>query len=164
MSDKDTVSLFNPHDGLTGRDGGPYLDEEERRLAEIRRAAVEDREPDFSYENIPASAGTPLVTAGELVRMANPASNPSMEAVDASVAGVEARAKDKDSLLTVFAEREDISQDLPDVSNPHDNPASLVYVSKDPDDVDGNTKEQPGLEEYDDEDEALDALTTPDDK
>lgn len=54
--------LFNPNDNVTGRDGGPYLDEVEARNAEARRAVVEDREPDF--DSPPATAGIPLVTAG----------------------------------------------------------------------------------------------------
>ena len=54
--------LYNPNDNVTGRDGGPYLDEVEARNAEARRAVVEDREPD--YDNPPATAGIPLVTAG----------------------------------------------------------------------------------------------------
>lgn len=56
----DSVSLFNPNDNVTGRDGGPYLDEVEARNAEARRSAVEDREPD--YDNPPATAGIPLVS------------------------------------------------------------------------------------------------------
>lgn len=56
-------ALYNANDGLTGRDGGPYLDIEEARQAEVNRARVEDREPDF--DNMPASAGIVLVTAGQ---------------------------------------------------------------------------------------------------
>lgn len=74
------VNLFNPHDGLTGRDGGPYLDLVEREKAETLRAKVEGREPD--YENAPAVAGTPLVTAGQLVAMANQTSVPSQSSHD----------------------------------------------------------------------------------
>ena len=59
--------LFNPNDNVTGRDGGPYLDEVEARSAEARRAVVEDREPDF--DNPPATAGMPLVTAGRQAHM-----------------------------------------------------------------------------------------------
>lgn len=61
----ETQPLFNPNDGLTGRDGGPYLDEVEMELAEEQRAVVEDREPD--YENPLATAGVPLQTAGKQV-------------------------------------------------------------------------------------------------
>lgn len=76
------VTLYNPHAGLTGRDGGPYLDQVERIEAEKRRAFVEDREPDL--DNAPATAGTPLVTGGQLLNMAaSPSnSNPSQEAAN----------------------------------------------------------------------------------
>ncbi len=60
-----TVKLFNANDGLAGRDGGPYLDQEEQRIAEERRAAVEGREPDT--ENPPASTGTVLVNSSQLL-------------------------------------------------------------------------------------------------
>lgn len=66
MADAKKVDLYNPNDGLTGRDGGPYLDLEEARVAEERRARREGREPDYSQVN--AYAGLPLVTAGQLVR------------------------------------------------------------------------------------------------
>lgn len=166
---EEKVDLFNPHAGLTGRDGGPYLDQEERRLAEIRRAAIEDREPDF--DKAPATAGTPLVTAGELAAMANPASIPSQQQVSANadplVPGVKALVEDEDNMLEAFSQRGDITKPDDDAierdAHPATNPASPVYVSHDPEDVNKNTKEQPGLEEYDDEDDALEALTTPDD-
>lgn len=58
-------ALYNANDGLSGRDGGPYLDQEEQRLAEIRRAKIEGREPDF--ENPGATSGTVLVTADQLL-------------------------------------------------------------------------------------------------
>lgn len=70
-----TVPLFNPNNGLTGRDGGPYLDETELVDAERRRAVVEDREPDL--DNPPAIAGVPLVTAGQLMTTANSSHLPS---------------------------------------------------------------------------------------
>ena len=132
----DKVDLFNPHDGTTGRDGGPYLDQEERRLAEIVRAAKENREPDF--DNAPATAGTPLVTANVLVAMANPASNPSMQSTVPAVAaaGLTAAAKDKDHLVEVFATREktDVEKEADrqaSSNDPGDNPASPTYVSTD---------------------------------
>lgn len=54
------VNLYNIHDGLRKRDGGPYLDEVEREQAELRRARIENRKPDLNTPG--ASAGTPLVT------------------------------------------------------------------------------------------------------
>lgn len=134
----DEVKLYNPHDGLTGRDGGPYLDEVERRNAEVIRAAKEGREPDF--ENAPATAGTPLVTAAVLAGMANPASNPSMEAQvgDASVAGIETLVKDKNSPLTNFSVREKTEDEkeaerLAKEDSFANNPASPVIIGQDPD-------------------------------
>lgn len=59
MTDK--VQLFNPNDGVTGRDGGPYLDQVEAKRAEEVRAEKEGRKPDL--ENPPATAGQPLNTA-----------------------------------------------------------------------------------------------------
>ena len=61
------VDLFNPNDNVTGRDGGPYLDEVEARNAEARRAVVEKREPDF--DNPPATAGIPLLTGGRIAHV-----------------------------------------------------------------------------------------------
>ena len=149
---EDTKNLYNPHAGVTGRDGGPYLDQEERRLAEIRRAAVEDREPDF--DNAPAVAGTPLVTAGQLVNMANPTSNPSQFNADPYGLAVDTLAKDESFPVDAFAQRplsDAEKDDNRDVVDPHNNPASPVYVSED-------------VEEYDDDDDALEALTTPDEE
>lgn len=131
------VNLFNPHDGLTGRDGGPYLDQEERRLAEIVRSAKEDRKPDF--DNAPATAGTPLVTASELVGMANPASIPSQsEAVGALTNAVETLAKDESFPVSAFTSRDETEAEkeakrLAESNDPHDNPANPSVISRDSD-------------------------------
>jgi len=74
-----TQQLFNPNDSITGRDGGPYLDEEEAREAEIRRARVEGREPDL--EKPPVTAGIPLVTSSELLSTATINNIPSQDGV-----------------------------------------------------------------------------------
>lgn len=60
-----SVPLYNPNDGLTGRDGGPYLDQEEMRIAEERRAIVEGRKPD--YKNLQPTAGIQLRTAADII-------------------------------------------------------------------------------------------------
>lgn len=139
------VALYNPHNGLTGRDGGPYLDQEERRLAEIVRAAKEDREPDF--EAAPATAGTPLVDANTLVGMANPASNPSKSTtVDAMTNAVELLAKDENFPATPHSERDKTDDEkeaarLATSTDPADNPSSPTVVSKDSSDVSEQTKE-----------------------
>lgn len=59
------VDLYDANDGRTPRTGGPYLDQIAKEQAEIQRAKLEGREPDL--DNPPAVAGTPLVTAAELV-------------------------------------------------------------------------------------------------
>lgn len=87
-----TQPLYNPNDSITGRDGGPYLDQEEAKYAEIRRAAVEGREPDL--ENPGATAGIPLVNASQLLATATINNIPSQDGnvaisnvlVDSSVA------------------------------------------------------------------------------
>ena len=71
------TALFNANDGLTGRDGGPYLDEEEAREAEIRRARAEKREPDL--DNPPASAGIVLLTPAQALANAGVNNLPSQD-------------------------------------------------------------------------------------
>ena len=128
-------NLYNPHDGLTGRDGGPYLDQEERRLAEIQRAAIEGREPDF--DKALATAGTPLVTASELVGMANPASIPSQAAYDPAADSIERLAKDETFPVNAFATREktqeevDAEKTLESGDDHLKNPANPTTVSVD---------------------------------
>ena len=109
----ETQPLYNPNDRLTGRDGGPYLDLEEARVAEERRARVENREPDF--ENLPATAGIPLVTAGQLLETRNTGGINSQDDPSlVNTASVEAVAKDKDLLLTQFSEREVLEDAKPE--------------------------------------------------
>lgn len=138
------VNLFNPHDGLTGRDGGPYLDQEERRLAEIVRAAKEDREPDLEHAS--ATAGTPLVTAATLVRIANPSSNPSQENADPYAYAVDALAEDEDFPVGAFFSRDKTDEEVEnekkaDEADIHNNPASATVVSHDDEDTDKETRE-----------------------
>lgn len=142
---EDQVNLYNPHDGLTGRDGGPYLDQEERRLAEIVRAAKEDRKPDF--ENAPVTAGTPLVTASELVRMANPASIPSQSSTtDAMTNAVDSLAVNEDFPVSAHTSRDKTEVEkeafrLANSNDPHDNPANPTVISEDDKDTVEGTRE-----------------------
>lgn len=110
MPDSKEFKLYNPHDGLTGRDGGPYLDIVERERAEVARAKVEDREPNF--DEAPAIAGTPLVTGAQLAFMANPSSVPSQSSNDPAARAIDAMAENDDfpttSVTTV--EMTDLSQ------------------------------------------------------
>lgn len=73
----DTVPLFNANDGLTGRNGGPYLDEEQARADEVRRARVEGRKPNL--DNPGANAGIQLNTAAQMLHTLTVTSAPSME-------------------------------------------------------------------------------------
>lgn len=82
-------ALYNANDGLTGRDGGPYLDQQEDITAEIRRAKIEGREPDL--DNPPASAGTVLVTAAQAIANLGVNNLPSQS--DNSALGAEAAVK-----------------------------------------------------------------------
>jgi hypothetical protein len=93
-------ALYNPNDGLTGRDGGPYLDIEEAKRAEIRRAEVEGREPDF--ENLPPSAGIQLVTATALLNTVG-VNQPSKtgSSVDSDETVVKGFADDKNNPMRV---------------------------------------------------------------
>ena len=73
----EAIPLFNPNDGITGRNGGPYLDEVQAQQDEIRRAKVEQREPDL--ENPGPNAGIQLSTAAQMVAALTVTNNPSME-------------------------------------------------------------------------------------
>lgn len=57
-------SLFVATEGAAGRDGGPYLDREQRREQEILNARREGRAPNF--ENPAFAPSTVLITEGEL--------------------------------------------------------------------------------------------------
>lgn len=63
----DTVPVYNVNDGIHGRQGGPYLDEELLRRQEELAARAEGREVD--YTNIGGSTGVQLVTGEELLRV-----------------------------------------------------------------------------------------------
>lgn len=91
MTDSVDVGFYNPHDGIKGRDGGPYLDHVERQRAEVNRALVEKREPADLDGALPATAGTPLVVVRQLVDNSY-LSNPSMSANP----GLERFLEDKD--------------------------------------------------------------------
>jgi hypothetical protein len=102
----DTVPLFNANDRVTGRDGGPYMDLEQAKLAEVRRAEVEGREPDL--ENPPAYAGIQLNTAGQQeytigVSGIHSQENRNVTNPDVTFQGA---VESKDTLLQPFSERE----------------------------------------------------------
>lgn len=95
--------LYNANDGVTGRDGGPYLDEVEVIRAEERRALVEDREPD--YDNPPATAGIQLNSAAQMMWTVD-VNRPSATAAafDEAEARFGNAADDDKTNLRVFAE------------------------------------------------------------
>lgn len=100
--------LFNPNDGITGRDGGPYLDEVETVEAEKRRAVVENRKPNLT--DPPASAGIQLATAAQMlsaVEVNRPSKQHTFD--DEAERMFDAAAKDKS---TPFAKKGEI----PDVA------------------------------------------------
>lgn len=120
-----TVPLFNPNDGLTGRNGGPYLDEVQAQQDEIRRAKIEGREPDLDKPG--ANAGIQLSTAAQMLASLTLSNNPSMDVARANaIDEAYARSVDKEKgeeLLTsrVFDEVPDTSgqptlQDLDEVT------------------------------------------------
>lgn len=93
--DKTTeVKLYNVNDGLTGRDGGPYLDRVEMHNAETQRAAVEGRDPD--YNNLQPTAGVQLVSAGVLINNAGANNVPSQDGSGALAAMVDLAAENTD--------------------------------------------------------------------
>lgn len=62
------VKLFNPNEGLHGRQGGPFLDDVQRRQQEEVRAIREGREP--NYDNMQPAVGDQLRTEEQLLQEA----------------------------------------------------------------------------------------------
>lgn len=75
---EETVPLYNVNDGLGGRNGGPYLDEELHRRATMDAARREGRE--FKEEDlINGSPAIQLVTPQQLINAHRDASPSSVE-------------------------------------------------------------------------------------
>lgn len=68
VNEPDLIPVYNVNDGLVGRNGGPYLDEELAKEQEVRNARQEGREPDFSNLAAAPSPGIQLVTQEQLLR------------------------------------------------------------------------------------------------
>lgn len=66
MAETEKVNFYNPNDGIHGRDGGPYLDQEQQVQQERLNAFREDREPD--YANLPLHPGIQPVSETALVQ------------------------------------------------------------------------------------------------
>jgi hypothetical protein len=107
MANAKKVDLYNPNDGLLGRDGGPYLDQVEAAQAEIRRAAVEGREPDL--ENPGPYSGIHLVTAGQLVHDVSTLNVPSRDGTGVQDEAAQALANSEHVLSSAVASVEDIN-------------------------------------------------------
>jgi hypothetical protein len=124
------MRLYNANDGLTGRDGGPYLDLEEAKAAEIRRAVVEDREPDFE-KYAGSSAGIKLVRADQLLLVEGVTNIPSQENksglnIEEAVAAI--ADNDENPLKVVFEVPEEAfaEEEVVDTSTA----ASLAYTDE----------------------------------
>ena len=61
----ETVKVYNPNDGITGRDGGPYLDIEEAKAREARSAEREGRT--FTKNEAPRGIGSPEKTERDIL-------------------------------------------------------------------------------------------------
>lgn len=106
----DSTPLYNPNDGLTGRNGGPYLDEEQARTDEVRRARIEDREPDLDKPG--ANAGIQLSTAAQMLATLSVTNNPSMERAQSEALSNAYRSTfEQESDLT-----SPITEEIPDTS------------------------------------------------
>lgn len=103
--------LYNPNDRLSGRDGGPYLDQVQAQADEVIRAKREGREPDL--DNPPANAGIPLSTAAQLLKAVD-VNQPSAfhETHDEARRMFEAAAKDKKSLMKQVDEIPDLPENF----------------------------------------------------
>ena len=95
-------NLYNVNDGLYGRGGGPYLDQELAKAAEIKRAKIEGREPDL--DNPPVGGEARLVSAEFLIEAdRNLNGLPTLESISTADAEeiLEALRVAKGSILTV---------------------------------------------------------------
>lgn len=93
-------NLYNANDGLTGRDGGPYLDLEQAKSSEIKRAVAEGREPNLV--NPPADAGIVLVTAKKAMQDAG-VNLPSMLVTDTAEAAMQGIVDSDDNPLQAYS-------------------------------------------------------------
>lgn len=86
----DTVPVFNANDGIINRNnGGPYLDEELAREAEIQNARREGRKPNLDLDNLKkvSHPGINLVTEEELRRISSAANAVSVEDISSKAYG-----------------------------------------------------------------------------
>lgn len=131
-------NLYNALDGVAGRDGGPYLDQVEARKAETERARIEGREPD--YDNMPATAGQPLVTAEQLLRLQGTSNIPSQENNNVQAEALDKFAKDDVFPIEPHSVREsttdeDNAVEAEAVGNHPQVPANPTVTSENPDGI-----------------------------
>lgn len=105
------TKMYNANDGLAGRTGGPYLDIEMAKQAEIARAVVEDREPNF--ETMASSASIPLVTADQLISQAGHNRPSDFDPRTTSQSAIDGIVADNENNLTVFVDTKDDEVDEP---------------------------------------------------
>lgn len=132
------VNLYNPYDGVAGRDGGPYLDQVEAIEAEKIRAQIEGREPDL--DNPPATAGQPLVTADQLLALNGTSNVPSQENSRVQAAALDKFATDEVFPVSVHSLREstpdeDADADAEKPGAHVNNPANPTVTSSNPDGI-----------------------------
>lgn len=145
--------LYNANDGLTGRDGGPYLDEEEARLAEQRRARVEGREPD--YDNPPATAGIQLNTADRMIHTVE-VNRPSQQHTFTDEAErMFAAARDSDNLLTQRSEIPEAAFAEPKAEDEPEPLKSDSALADEDSGEDHTVRTVPNADATDDDDETL---------
>jgi hypothetical protein len=139
--------LYNANDGVTGRDGGPYLDIVEAEEAEKRRAKAEGREPDLDHP--PATAGIQLNSAAQMLYTEHVNSTPSRSntAVADADRRFDALHDDEDVPLEAYAEIPDealtnkSADELPDVEDEGHatNPTDDAHEKGEDGDVEGNS-------------------------
>lgn len=110
------TKLYNANDGLTGRTGGPYLDIEQAKQAEISRAVAEDREPNF--ETMASGPSIQLVTAEQLITQAGHNRPSDFDPKTTSQSAVDGIVANSDNNLTVFVDTKDDEADEPVNSEP----------------------------------------------
>ena len=107
------MDLYNVNDGLTGRDGCPYLDQIEQERAEIARAKVEGREPNLEAPG--GCAGTVYVTGEQLLHTESLNNVPSqnLKAKAALELAVLALVEDESNPIKVAFVAPDTTEELP---------------------------------------------------
>lgn len=102
MADKGDINLYNVNDGITGRDGGPYLDHVEAEQAEIVRARREGRQPNLKDPG--PYVGQQLVSEAQLLQRGIGTPIPSKEDIGSALVAKGAKEVLAKPTATVKAE------------------------------------------------------------